>query len=169
MFGGEPMFDDQVAAVAYLFPNATIRSCTYGSIDAGVVAVSAGSPDPAEQIVLSAAAIVEILVDEDEGPVPAEQPNIPGTLVVVVTRQDSKDAMEIMVNTDEPPPAASGNAIIEMLNEQRPTLKKHIEMGLVAPAKVCFKSICDMKANPRSGKLPEIIDLRLSTVADAVQ
>jgi phenylacetate-coenzyme A ligase PaaK-like adenylate-forming protein len=83
---------------------------------------------------------------------------------VVVTRQDCKDAMEIMINTSEPPPAASGEAIIEMLNEQRPMLKKHIEMGLVAPAKVCFKSICEMKANPRSGKLPEILDLRLATV-----
>jgi phenylacetate-coenzyme A ligase PaaK-like adenylate-forming protein len=83
---------------------------------------------------------------------------------VVVTRQDSKDAMEIMINTAEPPPPASGNAIIDMLNEQRPMLKKHVEMGLVAPAKVCFKSICDMKTNPRSGKLPEIVDLRLGTV-----
>ncbi|KAH7216007.1 hypothetical protein DER44DRAFT_654709, partial [Fusarium oxysporum] len=232
MFGGEPMFDDQVVAVAYLFPNATIRSCVYGSIDAGVVAVSAGGSDPAEHIVLSAAAIVEILVDQDGHLVPTEQPDIPGTFVtnliraltpviryptgdraelvdkpagmfrllgrskyavrlgpvsldishlrqlaravlktvaieafqVVITRQDSKDAMEIMMNTAEPPPAASGDAIIEMLSEQRPMLKKHIEMGLVAPAKVCFKSICDMKANPRSGKLPEIIDLRLSTV-----
>ncbi|KAF5972578.1 AMP-dependent synthetase ligase [Fusarium coicis] len=233
MFGGEPMFDDQVAAVAYLFPDATIRSCIYGSIDAGVVAVSAGTSDPAEHIVLSAAAIVEILVDEDGELVPTEQPNIPGTLVVtnlirdltpviryptgdraewvdkpaglfrllgrdnhavrlgpvsldishlrqlardalktvaieafqvVVTRQDSKDAIEIMINTAEPPPLASGNVIIEILNEQRPMLKKHIEMGLVAPTKVCFKSICDMKANPRSGKLPEIVDLRLGTV-----
>ncbi|EWZ83388.1 hypothetical protein FOWG_13296 [Fusarium oxysporum f. sp. lycopersici MN25] len=226
------IFDDQVAAVAYLFPNATIRSCVYGSIDARVVAVSAGSSDPAEHIVLSAAAIVEILVDQDGQLVPTEQPDIPGTLVtnlirdltpviryptgdraewvdkpagifrllgcsnyavplgpvsldishlsqlaravlktvaieafqLVITRQDSKDAMEIMINTAEPPPAASGDAIIEMLSEQRPMLKKHIEMGLVAPAKVCFKSICDVKANPRSGKLPEIIDLRLSTV-----
>ncbi|CVL09214.1 uncharacterized protein FPRN_14491 [Fusarium proliferatum] len=233
MFGGEPMFEDQVAAVAYLFPNATIRSCIYGSIDAGVVAVSAGSSDPAEHIVLSAAAIVEILVDRDGELIPTEEENISGTLVVtnlirdltpviryptgdraewvdkpagifrllgrsnnavrlgpvsldishlrqlaravlktvaieafqvVVTRQDCKDAMEIMINTSEPPPAASGEAIIEMLNEQRPMLKKHIEMGLVAPAKVCFKSICEMKANPRSGKLPEILDLRLATV-----
>ncbi|EXL97790.1 hypothetical protein FOIG_10108 [Fusarium odoratissimum NRRL 54006] len=230
MFGGEPMFGDQVVAVAYLFPNATIRSCVYGSIDAGVVAVSAGGSDPAEHIVLSAAAIVEILVDQDGHLVPTEQPDIPGTFVtnliraltpviryptgdraelvdkpagifrllgrskyavrlgpvsldishlrqlaravlktvaieafqVVITRQDSKDAMEIMINTAEPPPATSGDAIIEMLSEQRPM--KHIEMGLVAPAKVCFKSICDMKANPRSGKLPEIIDLRLNTV-----
>ncbi|KAF5714368.1 hypothetical protein FGLOB1_3508 [Fusarium globosum] len=233
MFGGEPMFEDQVAAVAYLFPNATIRSCIYGSIDAGVVAVSAGRSDPAEHIVLSAAAIVEILVDRDGELIPTEEENIPGTLVVtnlirdltpviryptgdraewvdkpagifrllgrsndavrlgpvsldishlrqlaravlktvaieafqvVVTRQDCKDAMEIMINTSEPAPAASGEAIIEMLNEQRPMLKKHIEMGLVAPAKVCFKSICEMKANPRSGKLPEILDLRLSAV-----
>ncbi|KAH7210343.1 hypothetical protein BKA60DRAFT_544036 [Fusarium oxysporum] len=163
MFGGEPMFDDQVAAVAYLFPNATIRSCVYDSIDAGVVAVSAGGSDPAEHIVLSAAAIIEILVDQDGHLVPTEQPDIPGTLVVI-TRQDSKDAMEIMINTAEPPPAASGDAIIEMLSEQGPMLKKHIEMGLVAPTKVCFKSICDTKANPRSGKLPEVIDLRLSTV-----
>ncbi|RKK73355.1 hypothetical protein BFJ69_g9358 [Fusarium oxysporum] len=178
MFGGEPMFDDQVAAVAYLFPNATIRSCVYDSIDAGVVAVSAGGSDPAEHIVLSAAAIIEILVDQDGHLVPTEQPDIPGTLLaravlktvaieafqVVITRQDSKDAMEIMINTAEPPPAASGDAIIEMLSEQRPMLKKHIEMGLVAPTKVCFKSICDTKANPRSGKLPEVIDLRLSIV-----
>ncbi|KAF4961210.1 hypothetical protein FGADI_447 [Fusarium gaditjirri] len=232
MFGGEPMFDDQVAAVAYLFPNATIRSCIYGSIDAGVVAVSAGGSDPAEHIVLSAAAIVEIVIDQDGEFVPTEQPNVPGMLVVtnlirdltpviryptgdcaewvdktagifrllgrinhavrlgpvsldishlrqlaravlktvaieafqvVISRQDSKDAMEIMINTAEPPPTGSGDAIIQMLSEQRPMLKKHVDMGLVAPVKVCFKSICDMRANPRSGKLPEIIDLRLST------
>ncbi|KAK2668457.1 ANL, N-terminal domain [Fusarium oxysporum f. sp. vasinfectum] len=215
MFGGEPMFDDQVAAVAYLFPNATIRSCVYGSIDARVVAVSAGSSDPAEHIVLSAAAIVEILVDQDGHLVPTEQPDIPGTLVTnlirdltPVIRYPTGDRAEWIdkpagifrllgcsnyavrlapVSLDishlsqlaravlktvaieafqvpSPPPAASGDAIIEMLSEQRPMLKKHIEMGLVAPAKVCFKSICDMKANPRSGKLPEVIDLRLSTV-----
>ncbi|KAL7756645.1 hypothetical protein ACKLNR_013638 [Fusarium oxysporum f. sp. zingiberi] len=232
MFGGEPMFDDQVAAVAYLFPNATIRSCVYGSIDARVVAVSAGSSDPAEHIVLSAAAIVEILVDQDGHLVPTEQPDIPGTLVTnlirdltpviryptgdreewvdkpagifrllgcsnyavrlgpvsldishlsqlaravlktvaIIISMASLESWRVIttwkasINTAEPPPAASGDAIIEMLSEQRPMLKKHIEMGLVAPTKVCFKSICDMKANPRSGKLPEIIDLRLSTV-----
>ncbi|KAF5636165.1 AMP-dependent synthetase ligase [Fusarium sp. NRRL 52700] len=224
MFGGEPMFEDQNATMAYLFPNATIRSCIYGSIDAGVVTVSAGSSDPSEHVVLSAAAIVEILIDQNGALVPTEESNIPGTLVVtnlirdltlviryptgdrtewidqsagtfrllgrnnyavpylrqlaravlktvaieaflvVITHQDSKDAIEVTLNKSEPPPVGSGDDIIEMLNEQTPMLKKNIEMGLVAPTKVCFKSICDMKTNPRTGKLPEIIDLRLSTM-----
>lgn len=233
MFGGEPIFDDQVAAVAYLFPNATIRRCIYGSIDAGVIAVSAGSPDPAKHIVLSAAAIVEILVDQDGNIVPTEEPTVPGTLVVtnlirdlspviryptgdkaewvdksagifrllgrsnyavrlgpvsldvshlrqlarsilktvaieafqvVITREEARDAMEIAINTSEAPPTGAGDAIVELLSEQRPMFKQHVELGLVAPAKVIFRSICDMKTNPRSGKLPEIVDMRLITV-----
>ncbi|EGU77572.1 hypothetical protein FOPG_17513 [Fusarium oxysporum f. sp. conglutinans race 2 54008] len=230
MFGGEPMFDDQVAAVSYLFPNATVRSCIYGSIDAGVVAVSARASNPAEHITLSATAIVEILVDEDGVLTPTEEPSTPGTLVVTnlirdlspviryptgdraewvdksagifrllgrsgysvrlgpvsldishlrqlaraalktvaieafqvtIMRKGGKDGMEIAIDTSEPPPPDSEEAIVEILSEQRPMFKQHVEMGLIAPARICFKSIRDMKTNPHSGKLPEIIDLRL--------
>ncbi|KAF4344206.1 AMP-dependent synthetase ligase [Fusarium beomiforme] len=230
MFGGEPMFDDQVAAVSYLFPNATIRSCIYGSIDAGVVAVSARAENPAEHVVLSATAIVEILVEQDGVLTATDEPSTPGTLVVTnlirdlspmiryptgdraewvdkaagifrllgrsgfavrlgpvsldishlrqlaraalknvainafqvsILREDAKDRMEIAIDTSGPPPPGAGEAIIEMLNEQRPMFKEHVGMGLIAPARVCFKSVKDMKINPSSGKLAEMIDLRL--------
>ncbi|KAF4449233.1 AMP-dependent synthetase/ligase [Fusarium austroafricanum] len=210
MFGGEPFFEDQVTALKYLFPNATIRSCIYGSIDAGVVAVSAGTLDPAEHITLSASAIVEILVDQDGVLTPTEEHDIPGTLVVTnlirdlspviryptgdraewvdkpagifrllgrsnyavrlgpvsldisnlrqlaravlktvaidafqvtITRDDGRDALEMAIHTAEPPPQGAEDAIVELLNEQRPMFKQHVEMG---------------------GKLPEIIDLRIS-------
>ncbi|EXK80720.1 hypothetical protein FOQG_14768 [Fusarium oxysporum f. sp. raphani 54005] len=230
MFSGELMFGDQVAALAYLFPNATVRSCIYGSIDAGVIAVSAGTSNPAEFLTLSASVVAEIVVDQDGVLVPTDEPANPGTLVVTnlirdltpviryptgdraewvdksagifrllgrsensvrlgpvsldishlrqlaqavlgslaieafqvtVFRESAKDAFEIAIDMTEPPPAGAGDAIIELLNEQRPMLKQHLDMGLVAPAKVNFKSINDMRTNPRSGKLPEIVDLRV--------
>lgn len=232
MYSGEPLFEDQVAALAYLFPNATVRSCIYGSIDAGVVAVSAGTSNPAEYQTISASVVAEIVVDEGGILTPTEELATPGTLVVTnlirelspairyptgdraewvdksagifrllgraeqavrlgpvsldishlrqlaqaalksvaieafqvtVSREGSKDAMEIAVDTNEPPPSGAGGVIVELLNEQRPMFKQHVDMGLVAPAKVTFKSINDMKANSRSGKLPEIVDLRITS------
>ncbi|KAL2682379.1 hypothetical protein Neosp_006829 [[Neocosmospora] mangrovei] len=82
MFSGEPVFKDQLAALAYLFPNATARSCIYGSIDAGVVAVSAGTPNPAEYRTLSASVVTKIAVDEGGILTPTEELATPGTLVV---------------------------------------------------------------------------------------
>ncbi|KAF9775710.1 hypothetical protein IL306_006170 [Fusarium sp. DS 682] len=232
MFGGEPMFDDQVAAVSYLFPNATVRSCIYGSIDAGVLAVSARAPNPADHVVLSATAIIEILVDQDGVLTPTEEPSTPGTLVatnlmrdltpmiryptgdraewvdksagifrllgrsefavrlgpvsfdishlrqlvraalktvaidafqVTTFHEDAKDGMEIAIDPAGSPPAGSEEAIIEMLNQQRPMFKEHVGMGLIAPARISFKSMKDMRINPASGKLAEMVDLRLVT------
>ncbi|KAF4986591.1 hypothetical protein FDECE_15874 [Fusarium decemcellulare] len=231
MFGGEPIFEDQVAALAYLFPNATIRSCIYGSIDAGVIAVSAGTSNPAEHMTLSASVAAEIVVDQGGILSPTEELATPGILVVTnlirdlspmiryptgdraewvdksagifrllgrseyavrlgpvsldishlrqlaqavlrgvaieafqvtISRVSAKDSIEVAIDTREPPPSGAGDSIVELLNEQRPMFKQHVEMGLIAPAEVRFKSINHMQTNPRSGKLPEIIDLRTS-------
>lgn len=80
MFGGEAFHDDRRPLLAAAFPNATIRSIGYASVDAGLLGRSLPGHDPRRHATFAADTILEI-VDEHTGR-PITQPGVAGKILV---------------------------------------------------------------------------------------
>ncbi|HEX7839519.1 MAG TPA: hypothetical protein VF469_18710 [Kofleriaceae bacterium] len=79
-FGGEPMYPDQRAHLAELFPGIEIRSLGCASVDAGLLGYADPSCGPDEHRAFGGDTILEI-VDDDSG-TPITETGRPGRLVV---------------------------------------------------------------------------------------
>lgn len=84
LFGGEPLFMEQEEAIRRAFPRAAVKSCIYGSIDAGVLATAAPGDDPRLHRALTDTVVLEILQDDDAR-TPIYEPGVPGMLVATNT------------------------------------------------------------------------------------
>ncbi|MDX3588225.1 AMP-binding protein [Streptomyces europaeiscabiei] len=81
MFGGESFYEDQRPLLEAAFPNASIRSMGYGSVDGGMLgAPVADDPDPRVHRTHRPQTVMEI-VDDGTGE-PVTEPGRPGRLVV---------------------------------------------------------------------------------------
>ncbi|WP_232247381.1 phenylacetate--CoA ligase family protein [Kitasatospora azatica] len=80
LFSGEAFYPDQIALMAKAFPNCTVRSIGYASVDAGVLAGPvAGEVDNRVHEVFSPEKVVELLDPESGEPI--EEPGRPGRVV----------------------------------------------------------------------------------------
>ncbi|GFF59075.1 hypothetical protein IFM51744_09787 [Aspergillus udagawae] len=80
LFSGEPFYEDQRELVARAFPNATIRSLVYGSIDAGVLGYSTPDEDSRVHVVNSPSVVLEIVPDGST--TPTTRHGVPGSVLV---------------------------------------------------------------------------------------
>ncbi|KAK2060233.1 AMP-dependent synthetase/ligase [Colletotrichum caudatum] len=82
LFSGEAFYDDQAGPLKAAFPNATIRSVVYGSMDCGIIGlppkVDHYNHDPRLHQVNSPNVVVEILNEDGE---PISEPGVVGSLV----------------------------------------------------------------------------------------
>ncbi|KAK1997320.1 AMP-dependent synthetase/ligase [Colletotrichum falcatum] len=82
LFSGEAFYDDQAPLLKAAFPNATIRSVVYGSMDCGIIGLPPRgghyNQDPRLHQVNSPNVIVEILNEDGE---PVREPGEVGSLV----------------------------------------------------------------------------------------
>lgn len=74
-----------------------MRSCIYGSINAGIVAISAGTPNPAEYRTLSALVVAEIVVNEGGILTPIEELATPGILIVTNLIRDLSPIIRYLI------------------------------------------------------------------------
>ena len=80
LYGGEPMFDDQIAAVRAIFPNCKVRSIGIAGVDYGELGWSSPEGVPGVHSVFDDTTIVEILDADTHAPI--TKPGQPGHLVV---------------------------------------------------------------------------------------
>ena len=80
LYGGEPMFADQIAAVQAIFPQCQVRSIGIAGVDYGELGWSTPAAEPGVHSVFDDTTIVEILDTETGEPV--TETGKPGTIVV---------------------------------------------------------------------------------------
>jgi phenylacetate-CoA ligase len=87
LFGGEPLFPEQEKAIRLAFPGATsVKSCIYGSIDAGVLAMAAPGNDSRLHQGFNDTVVLEIVQnDGSSSPAVINRNGEPGMLIATNT------------------------------------------------------------------------------------
>ncbi|KAH7062592.1 AMP-dependent synthetase/ligase [Macrophomina phaseolina] len=86
-------------------------------------------------------------------------------LQAVVTRRDAKDLLTVLVAHQPRDPAAVAAAIASELDAQRPMFKEEVDKGLVNALEVRFVTMGELRVNPRTGKIQDVVDVRGVTLS----